>query len=106
MKLHVTGVETIEVTDPQGIVGLGVGPAGAEGTRDMRPPPLAPKIGRPPGGVIPSWQTKLTPKFQPGFTGDPPLVTQLPTYDEGSNLDSEKWTRGMTAAGREEKTKW
>ena len=104
MKLHVTGVETIEVTDPQGLSNQLVGPPSKppqqEGTRPMSPPPLAPKIG------IPSWQKKLTPKFQPGFTGDPPLVTQLPTYDEGSNLDSEKWTRGMTAAGREEKTKW
>ena len=96
MKLHVTGVETIEVTDPQGISNQLVGPPSKppqqEGTRPMSPPPLAPKIG------IPSWQKKLTPKFQPGFTGDPP-VTQLPS-------DSEKWTRGMTAAGREEKTKW
>lgn len=129
MKVHVTGVETLEVTDPKGLCRDAINKAGVLGLPQ-------PQIGQPaiPGpGTVP-WQVSPTPMiptpiapiptnpFTPGTTGDPewskkwerkidPLHRHSVTHSiSQANLamtqaeSDEKWGKGVT--GRVEPQKW
>jgi hypothetical protein len=115
MKVHVTGVETVEVTDPKGVCKDAL----------MQPAP----VGQPavPGpGTVP-WQVSPTPMiptpitpmpsnpFNPGTTGSPHFPTKWEKKIDCSYPISvarpmtqaevdEKWGKGL--AGQTEPQKW
>ncbi|MBA7610516.1 hypothetical protein ES703_17724 [subsurface metagenome] len=113
MKLHVTGVETIEITDPQGVSNQPQPnqPSPMEKFGDMYqwPPRLpAPQIPTPfsprPTSINPWGDRPIAPsiykheddpkeRWQRSFTGDPPAAVFR-------TADGDKWAMGMNAALR------
>jgi len=125
MTLHVTGVETIEVTDPQGVCNLpdqkqlpppqtepippNIPPSqpnilpypptpGIPGIIDIPLAPLHPYTDRPLPATTRTWPTLHPSTWQPGSTGDPPgAVYQA--------ADGDKWTKNMQLRNAEEDLK-
>lgn len=120
MKLHVTGVETVEITDPQGVSnpppqpGIPMAPnqpSPMEKFGDMfqpqprvpvpqiptpfspRPTPIKPWGDRPIAPTIYKHEYRPEERFQRSFTGDPPEAVFR-------TADGDKWARGMNAALR------
>lgn len=120
MKLHVTGVETLEVTDPAGLSvqpqqqGIPMPPRTGQPAQPSAKPwdifddmiKRQPNIPQPqiptpfsptplPSSHPTKWERKIgdVPEFQPHFTGDPPGAVI-------NTEDGQKWARGMTAAFR------
>lgn len=115
MKLHVTGVETIEITDPQGVSnqpqqGIPIAPSKPSPMdilEDMiqqqprvpapqlptpfGPTPTRPWGDRPGAPTIYKHEYRPEERFQRGFTGDPPEAVFR-------TADGDKWARGMRAA--------
>lgn len=94
MILRVTGVETIEVTDPKGVCNLPdqkqLPPPQADplpptpqipGIIDVPSAPLHPYTDRPLPATTRTWPTLQPSTWQSGFTGDP--------------ADGDKWTKNM-----------
>ena len=115
MTLHVTGVETVEVTDPGGVCNLpdqkqlppGAPPPNIPpfqptpqipGIIDMPPAPLHPYTDRPLPATTRTWPTLQPSTWQSGFTGDP--VDSVYQAADGS-----KWGRNMRLGQAEEDIK-
>ena len=102
MKLNVSGIETIEVTDPKGLCNQPVPQVGQPAPWQPAPTPYAPQ----PAGA--PWITPMP------YTGAPlPLHTEIwsktlprsvvPRFDPDYN---EKWERGISKAQTAEPQKW